>query len=87
MYLLARHHVHSLSFDVVASYLTPDNLTRCCKAESRLPLSAVRARAGLPVKNTGFFFTLDCNRQPPPLPALFPDLFDSRWSATVRAAA
>lgn len=66
----------SLNVDVVASFTTSKGEPRTARTDFRLPV-CLAARVVAPVKNAAFMFTLDTNRDPPPLTDLFGDVLNS----------
>ena len=71
---------------VVATYTSHSGEPRCAQCAFRLPLSLISAVIP-PVKNPKYKVTLDTNRMPPPLPALFEDLVAGSSAAEVGASA
>jgi len=62
-----------LSASIVATYCTASGESRCARCELSLPLCMV-CRPIPTVKNPKYKITLDTNRMPPPLSALFEDV-------------
>ena len=86
VYLLrCAHPIPSIAVDALVTYTTADGLTRSAAQSARLPLYMV-GRVKQPTKQTAHFFTLDTNKSPPPLTALFGDLFDGAADGSLAEA-
>lgn len=66
-----------------ASYFSANNEPRTVVTEFRLPFALI-AKVILPVKNATYKIQIDCNKQPPPLPALFEGLLSQPSASGVQ---
>jgi Bardet-Biedl syndrome 9 protein len=69
-----------LDVNVVAAYTLPKGEPRTAVTDFRLPV-CLACRVVAPLKNAQFVFTLDTNRDPPPLTELFEDILTTAINA------